>query len=121
MVRIDVTSNVTLTHTTWSHGRMRPAHKAHPIEYASVDSTSACVWTWMTRSGGADLLSDPGARWRARCPPGRRSRSPGGCEPPDALRVAEREDVRPRTVLTNPSGDTVEPRLDAVAPLIRFG
>jgi hypothetical protein len=62
MVRIDVTSNVTLTHTTWSHGSMRPAHKAHPIEYALVDSTSACVWTWMIPSGGADLLSHPGAR-----------------------------------------------------------
>jgi hypothetical protein len=49
------------------------------------------------RSGGADLNGSPRRLWRARCPPGRLSRSPGGRALPDQSWVATREGVSPQT------------------------
>ena len=62
MVRIDVTCNVTLADTAWSHGWTESPGRTHPVEYAAARTNGAGVWTWMTRFGGADLLSHPDAR-----------------------------------------------------------
>ena len=72
----NVTLNVTLADSACSDGWTDPPGRSHPVEKVTLAPNGAGVWSLPYRFGGADLSLSHRRPWRARCPPGRLSRSP---------------------------------------------
>ena len=116
----NVTLNVTLADSAWSHARMDSPGRSYPVEMRQGHQMVQGCGHEMYRLRRSRFAESPRRPWRARCPPGRLSRSPGGCESGSIVR-GRRNRREPRTESLRSEWGRSEAPARCRGSLIRFG